>query len=40
VIDPSQDAFGAALIDYLEGNEMLEIVLKMEGGRAEPAMHL
>jgi SAM-dependent methyltransferase len=39
VIDPSQDAFGAALLDYLEGKDVPELVLEDRGGRTGPAMH-
>ena len=39
VIDPSQDAFGAALLDYLEGKDVPELVLEVEGGQVGPAMH-
>jgi SAM-dependent methyltransferase len=39
VIDPSQDAFGAALLDYLEGKNVPELVLEDRGGWAGPAMH-
>lgn len=38
VIDPSQDAFGAALLDYLEGKEVPGLVLEEEGGQAGPAL--
>ena len=39
VIDPSQDAFGAALLDYLEGNDVPELVLEDRSGWTGPAMH-
>ena len=39
VIDPSHDAFGAALLDYLEGKDVPGLVLEVEGGGAVPAMH-
>jgi hypothetical protein len=39
VIDPSQDAFGAALLDYLEDKDVPELVLEDRGGRTGPAMH-
>jgi SAM-dependent methyltransferase len=39
VIDPSGDAFGAALLDYLDGREVPELVLEVQGGGAGPAMH-
>jgi SAM-dependent methyltransferase len=39
VIDPSQDAFGVALLDYLEGKEVPGLVLEVEGGQAGPALH-
>lgn len=38
VIDPSQDAFGTALLDYLEGKEVPGLVLEEEGGQAWPAL--
>jgi SAM-dependent methyltransferase len=38
VIDPSQDAFGAALLDYLEGKEVPGLVLEEEAGQAGPAL--
>jgi SAM-dependent methyltransferase len=42
VIDPSQDAFGVALLDYLEGKDVPELVLEDRQdrqGRTGPAMH-
>lgn len=39
VIDPSQDAFGAALLDYLDGQEVAELVLEVDGGQSGPALH-
>jgi hypothetical protein len=39
MIDPSQDAFGVALLDYLEGKEVPELALEVDGGEAGPAMH-
>jgi SAM-dependent methyltransferase len=39
MIDPSQDAFGTALLDYLEGKEVPGLELEVEGGQAGPAMH-
>ena len=39
VIDPSQDVFGAALLDYLEGKEVPELVLGDRGGWTGSAMH-
>ena len=39
MIDPSQDAFGAALLDYLEGRDVPGLVLEVAGGEAGPAMH-
>ncbi len=39
VIDPSHDAFGAALLDYLDGEQVPELVLEVEGGQSGPAMH-
>jgi SAM-dependent methyltransferase len=38
VIDPSQDAFGAALLDYLEGRDVPELVLEDRDGWTGPAM--
>ena len=39
VIDPAQDAFGAALLDYLDGREVPGLVLEARGGESGPAMH-
>jgi SAM-dependent methyltransferase len=39
VIDRSQDAFGAALLDYLEGREVPGLVLEFGDGQSGPAMH-
>jgi len=39
VIGRSDDAFGAALVDYLEGRDVPELVLEVEGDGAGPAMH-
>jgi SAM-dependent methyltransferase len=39
VIGQSEDAFGAALVDYLEGRDVPGLVLEVEGDRAGPAMH-
>jgi SAM-dependent methyltransferase len=39
MIDPSEDAFGAALIDYLEGRDVPELGLETDEGEAGPAMH-
>jgi SAM-dependent methyltransferase len=39
VIDPSQDAFGVALLDYLEGKDVPELFLEDRQGRTGPAMH-
>jgi hypothetical protein len=39
VIDPSQDAFGAALLDYRQGNDVPGLILEVEGGDSGPAMH-
>jgi hypothetical protein len=39
VIDPSQDAFGAALLDYLDGSQVPDLVLEVDGGGAGPALH-
>lgn len=38
MIDPAQDAFGAALRDYLEGNEVPALTLEVQGGSVWPAM--
>jgi hypothetical protein len=39
VIDRSQDAFGVALLDDLDGKDVPDLVLEVQGGRAGPAMH-
>jgi hypothetical protein len=39
VIDPSRDAFGAALLDHLEGRDVPGLVLEQQRGEAGPAMH-
>ena len=39
MIDPSEDAFGAALLDYLEGRDVPELVLETADGGTRPAMH-
>lgn len=39
MIDPSRDAFGTALLDYLEGRDVPGLVLEVQGGEAGPAMH-
>lgn len=39
MIDPSEDAFGAALLDYLDGREVPELVLEAQDGGTGPAMH-
>jgi SAM-dependent methyltransferase len=39
MIDPSEDAFGAALLDYLEGRDVPELVLETDDGGTRPAMH-
>jgi SAM-dependent methyltransferase len=39
MIDPSEDAFGAALLDYLEGRDVPELVLETAEGEIGPAMH-
>lgn len=39
MIDPSEDAFGAALLDYLEGRDVPELVLETDDGWTGPAMH-
>jgi SAM-dependent methyltransferase len=38
VIDSAHDAFGAALLDYLAGEQVPGLVLEVEGGQAGPAM--
>lgn len=38
MIDPSQDAFGAALLDYLEGKQVPELVLEVDGGQPGPRL--
>jgi SAM-dependent methyltransferase len=39
MIDPSEDAFGAALVDYLEGRDVPELVLETDDGGTGPALH-
>jgi SAM-dependent methyltransferase len=39
MIDPYEDAFGAALLDYLEGRDVPELVLETADGGTGPAMH-
>jgi SAM-dependent methyltransferase len=39
MIDPSEDAFGAALLDYLEGRDVPELGLETDEGETGPAMH-
>jgi SAM-dependent methyltransferase len=39
VIDRSEDAFGAALLDCLDGTDVPGLVLEAEGGTTWPAMH-
>jgi len=39
VIDRNADAFGAALVDYLEGRDVPELALEALGGGVGPAMH-
>jgi hypothetical protein len=39
VIDPAQDAFGVALLDYCEGRHVPELMLEVKGGSSGPAMH-
>jgi SAM-dependent methyltransferase len=39
VIDPAHDAFGMALLDYLEGRHVPELTLEVKGGQSGPAMH-
>jgi SAM-dependent methyltransferase len=39
MINPSEDAFGAALLDYLEGRDVPELVLETDEGETGPAMH-
>ena len=38
MIDRSQDAFGVALLDYLDGKDVPDLVLQVQGGQAVPAM--
>jgi SAM-dependent methyltransferase len=38
MIDPSQDAFGTALLDYLEGKDVPPLELQARGGRTVLAM--
>lgn len=38
VIDPFEDAFGTALLDYLEGRDVPEILLEVRDGDIGPAM--
>jgi hypothetical protein len=39
VIDPAHDAFGAALLDYLDGSHVPELTLEVKDGSSGPAMH-
>jgi hypothetical protein len=39
VIDRNADAFGAALMDYLEGRDVPELALEALDGGTGPAMH-
>ena len=39
MIAATEDAFGVALLDYLEGRAVPELVLEVEGGQSVPAMH-
>ena len=40
MIDPNQNAFGVALLDYLEGRRHVpEPILEVKGGSSRPAMH-
>lgn len=39
MIDPSQDAFGTALLDYLDGKDVAPLALEVQGGKTGPAMH-
>jgi SAM-dependent methyltransferase len=39
VIDRSQDALGVALLDDLDGKDVPDLVLEVQGGRAGSAMH-
>jgi SAM-dependent methyltransferase len=39
VIDPAQDAFGVALLDYLDGRPVPELTLEVSGGPSGRAMH-
>jgi len=38
VIEPARDAFGAALRDYLDGNQVPPLTLDVEGDESGPAM--
>lgn len=39
MIDPAQDAFGGALLDYLEGRRVADLILEVKGGSSGPALH-
>jgi hypothetical protein len=39
VIEWPEDAFGAALLDYLDGSEVPDLTLEVDGGVTGPAMH-
>ncbi len=38
MIDPAQDAFGVALLDYLEGRHVPGLFLEVKGGSSGPAL--
>jgi SAM-dependent methyltransferase len=38
MIDPSQDAFGTALLDYLDGGDVPPLALEMQGGQTVLAL--
>ena len=40
MIDPSQNAFGTALLDYLDGNDVASLALQVQvqGGKTGPAI--
>jgi hypothetical protein len=39
MIDPSQDAFGTALLDYLDGKDVAPLALQVQGGKTGPTMN-
>jgi hypothetical protein len=38
MIDPSQDAFGTALLDYLDGKDVPPLAMEMRGGQTVLAL--